>query len=65
MRILSTPLSREITVLLAAKAVALALLWALFFGPHHRPQVAPSDIEGRLVGEPAPARQPPPRAPND
>jgi hypothetical protein len=55
MRILSTPLAREITVLLALKAMALALLWVLFFGPQHRPDVAPSDIEGRLVGDNAPA----------
>ncbi len=65
MRILSTPLSREITVLLAVKAVALALLWAFFFGPQHRPDVAPSDIEGRLVGDPAPGQTAPPRKPND
>ena len=65
MRILTTPLAREITVLLAVKAVALALLWVFFFGPQHRPEVAPSDIEGRLVGDPAPAHRPPPRKPND
>jgi hypothetical protein len=65
MRILPTPLAREITVLLALKAVALAILWALFFGPQHRPDVTSSDIEGRLVGDTAPGPRPPPRIPHD
>jgi hypothetical protein len=65
MRILSTPLSREIAVLLALKAVALLILWVLFFGPQHRPDIAPADIQGHLVGDAAPGARPPLRSAYD
>jgi hypothetical protein len=45
-------LSRDITVVLAAKLVALVLLYALFFGPAQRIAVDAASIEARLTGIP-------------
>ncbi len=45
-------LSRDIAVVLAAKLVALALLYALFFGPAQRVAVDSGAIEARLIGSP-------------
>jgi hypothetical protein len=43
-------LSRDIAVVLAAKVAALALLYALFFGPAQRVAVDSASIEARLTG---------------
>jgi hypothetical protein len=43
-------LSRDIAVVLAAKLVALVLLYALFFGPAQRVAVDADAIEARLTG---------------
>ncbi|HEX3499311.1 MAG TPA: hypothetical protein VHT04_08290 [Stellaceae bacterium] len=43
-------LSRDIAVALAAKLVALALLYALFFGPTQRVTLDAASIEARLTG---------------
>jgi hypothetical protein len=45
-------LSRDIAVVLAAKLVALVLLYALFFGPAQRVAVDAGAIEARLTGIP-------------
>jgi hypothetical protein len=47
-----TRLSRDIAVVLAAKLVALALLYALFFGPAQRVAVDSGAIDARLIGSP-------------
>ena len=46
-------LRRHLTVLVALKLAALALLWALFFSPAHRPRVDPQTVGQRLAA-PAP-----------
>jgi hypothetical protein len=43
-------LSRDIAVVLAAKLIALVLLYALFFGPAQRVAVDAGAIEARLTG---------------
>jgi hypothetical protein len=50
---------RDIAIALVAKTVALALLYALLFGPAHRIAVDAASIEARLtaVAETAPADQ--------
>ena len=45
-------LSRDISVVLALKLVALALLYVLFFGPAQRVAVDSGAIEARLIGSP-------------
>jgi hypothetical protein len=45
-------LSRDISVVLALKLVALALLYVLFFGPAQRVAVDSGAIEARLMGSP-------------
>jgi hypothetical protein len=42
---------RAIAWALALKLAALAVLWALFFSPAHRPNVTPELVESRLVSE--------------
>jgi hypothetical protein len=44
--------SREIVGLVAVKLAALAVIYALFFSPGHRPVV---DAQARLLGPPAPS----------
>jgi len=44
--------SREIVALVAIKLVALAAIYALFFGPAHRPAV---DASAHLLGAGAPS----------
>jgi hypothetical protein len=65
MRILSSSLAREIAVLLSVKAVALFVLWVLFFGPWRQPTIAPTDIQTRLLGDAAPPARLPPRSAYD
>ena len=45
-------LSRDIAAVIAAKIVALALLYALFFGPAQRIAVDAASIEARLIAGP-------------
>ena len=47
-------LRRHLAVLLLIKVAALALLWAVFFSPSHRPQIDPQAMSGRLASVPAP-----------
>jgi len=44
------PLAREIVVVLAVKAAALALLYFAFFAPPHRPEVTPAAMDRLLFG---------------
>ena len=55
-------LRHEITVVLALKAAAILVLWALFFSPAKRPTVSVKTIESGLLGSgPAgPQDRPPP-----
>ena len=48
-------LRREIVTILAVKAAALFLLWALFFGPDHRSVVDNSAMERALLPQHAPS----------
>ena len=45
-------LSRDIAVVAAAKIVALAVLYALFFGPAQRVAVDADSLEARLAAAP-------------
>jgi hypothetical protein len=48
-------LRRDVSLLLLFKALALALLWWLFFSPAHRPAVDPAATGRHLaLGAPAP-----------
>jgi len=51
----SHPLLREITLVLALKAVAIAVIWAAFFGPDTRPTLDGAAIERHLA---APSKAP-------
>jgi len=46
------PLAREIALVLAFKALAIAVIWAAFFGPGARPDVDGA-VLGRHLGAPA------------
>jgi len=46
------PLRRGIAWALIAKAVALGLLYVLFFSPDHRPAVTPDRLAGVLLAAP-------------
>lgn len=43
------PLIREIALVLALKAVAIAVIWAAFFGPETRPSVDGAVLEQHLA----------------
>jgi hypothetical protein len=49
-------LGRDVSLLLLFKALALALLWWLFFSPAHRPAVDPAATGRHLALEAAPPR---------
>lgn len=51
-----SPLRRELTLALAFKAVAIFLLYVLFFSPAHRTHVTPADMAAALAGGPAAPR---------
>lgn len=44
-------LRREVIILLAVKAVLLALIYFLFFSPAHRVDVTPGQLREHLVGQ--------------
>ena len=46
---MSHPLAREVAFWLGVKAVALAVLFFLFFGPAQRPTITPASVGERLV----------------
>ncbi len=46
-------LRRELTLALLFKAVAIFLLWFLFFSPAHRTHVTPADMAAALAEGPA------------
>jgi hypothetical protein len=50
-------LRRDVSLLLLFKAIALALLWWLFFSPAHRPLVDPLTTGRHLALETAPPDQ--------
>ncbi len=47
------PLAREVTVALAVKVAALALLYLAFFGPWQRTEVTAEGVENALLGAPS------------
>ncbi len=53
-------LTRELAVLIAIKAMALAILFFLFFGPTERPK-ADADTIARALLSQSPDRAPPPK----
>ena len=52
------PLIREISAALLFKAVALVVLFVLFFGPDKRVQVTTESLGQALIGPPQAAREP-------
>jgi hypothetical protein len=42
------PLMREIALVLAIKAVAIAVIWLAFFGPETRPDIDGAAVERHL-----------------
>jgi hypothetical protein len=42
------PLMREIALVLALKAVAIAVIWLAFFGPDKRPHIDGAAVERHL-----------------
>ncbi len=50
------PLAREIALVLALKVMAIALIWAVFFGPWMRPVVDGEVIGHHLAAVPGDAR---------
>ena len=50
-------LRRDVSLLLLFKAIALALLWWLFFSPAHRPIVDPAATGRHLALEAPPPQQ--------
>lgn len=51
------PLIREIAVVLALKIVAIAVIWAAFFGPGTRPTVDGAAIERHVTAAPGTSAQ--------
>lgn len=49
-----SPLAREICLALALKAAAIAVLWALFFTPDHRPATDPAAVADALAPQSGP-----------
>jgi hypothetical protein len=49
MRFRGHPLRREIALVLALKAVAIAVIWAAFFGPDSRPTIDRAAIEQHVA----------------
>ncbi|MEJ2119335.1 MAG: hypothetical protein P8Z76_01265 [Alphaproteobacteria bacterium] len=43
------PLMREITLVLALKAAAIAVIWLAFFGPETRPDIDGAAVEQHLT----------------
>jgi len=43
------PLMREIALVLALKAVAIAVIWLAFFGPDTRPHIDGAAVERHLA----------------
>jgi hypothetical protein len=56
----ASPLARDVTLVLALKAVALFVLWSLFFSAPIAPRMsaAPDRVERHLVATPAPPERP-------
>jgi hypothetical protein len=48
------PLQLDIVLLLGAKAIALALIWFVFFAPLSRPEPTPAAVQNHLLGNHAP-----------
>jgi hypothetical protein len=49
MRFRGHPLRREIALVLALKAVAIAVIWAVFFGPGTQPTIDGPAVERHLT----------------
>jgi hypothetical protein len=57
MAVRTTPLMREIAAILAVKVVAIAVIWAAFFGPDTRPAIDRQALARHLELPPAQQKQ--------